>query len=1857
MEGVRGRPPFSEVEKAGHAALKKRLGDALGRPMPIPYGQWGSADDLTEPQIGYVSRYWKSLEQASKWPVELLGFEAWCGMTCYDASLADGGPAFQRLMMLLLGNGSAPTLGGWTGLNSQLDIETTWDAEKREYGPMFKVEQYKFGQTPPSAWYEGMQGDGAPLGLEPDPKLKLGNAWMSSGAHLSIHSRPSVRWWAPDYKPTGNVKDIRGQSQKVGLIIGNASSNKDMKAIQGEGSKHTTDSNHYTPYSKHDWLVKSLLQTGTRGGTGQSQTIGQGLVSSGVDKVGDVKDGGASTCWEATSQDQPCMLLQNSMAAIYGLYYYPGCRHKDLNWEVHEEVPDDGLNKTFRIRFRCPNPRYGHGNNEWLPDEHGKGGGEALDSLGRLFVYEPLNPQNTTFLDKYLDAVVDRYNGRASTQNIKKYPKHTTVGGVYGIETANRKDERSTQLNRFEVPRASRKKTEAHPTISPWTNLMDKDDLMLIAPFWNHTETWHELKSNAHQHFGRSLTLRNSGIVVAGEVKDEMGFGFRMSQAFVLYPHHKTPNAILKRTNLQAQVATPVGYMTEPVRATSMPTAGVDPPLAAHVLDWNSWKDLTPDQWRARLLGKTHTPKGKGKATVAASPALTVSAAPSGDAAAVEGGVVADLQTVTVDADLATGESETLELEDSELPEPGQTATNTDLAQAASTAVNGLYERNTVATTFGIPGMSVAETLKAYDPSYEFTDVDVRKLAAKDTGDDSKLNPEEKSLKAALKACGLLNPALEEGAARRNNEEQCHWRTARHSPWSHEECYNPARLIMKYTRVDEEDIAKRQARYGPGVNLTQDESDNIKTIDGIELQWGSQRGVFENYLDHDDPVSRLNFARILVMYFSPNGVGHFTFAQKQAGMLRGLQCCKGSAYNPQEVEPVGGGRAKKSFTPLWGKVFEEDPEKVLDPELLFCLKEGYMCNREVTNDDELLKCLEHGAPSYLGSSSGWMQKLSKLKSKMTVGQWVTTPWHLEHLPYQRQYAVFRDGECFSEGCKRCSRRFYEYAYHVYADRQSVPGTFGYPQDLWAQDDERCAPVPLHDPQFWVDPVGGKHLWENAESGHPKGYSEGGVTREMSTKQKKRAATKRALRQATPYEEDTAMVERGDAVHREYGFYTGGTMDWPMYRLHLDKINRGDRNRKLIAAGRDMFFRRYINMAYSVVQAGDTLEDRNQTYYRAICQGYMLRGNSKVKFGQMGFRVTRSHKYGNVCRDCASLLDRAPGLFIRNNRWEFEGGLVKGNQEAVTAATNDYWQHVFGEMVNADGEKDEALSKLSMDAFLMKGLRGEERTSKLSRLPPEKQRQYVEAFDVAAAKLKETMNARFVLPKGFTRLIEQPTIHVQKSVAGADRTPEQIAEAVQTLRALFNGEDPSQIAGLSNPALKDVVKEAERKYIHNEAYASIDATKQFDSDVLRTEHRNCVIRWSDTRGLEWLNHPGHTNKFTYNGVEQGREGWILPLNGKKFGKLTESRYARNKAPPGAGRVSYNCLITDQYDPDLLDMRKIRDSRLPTPQEAYRMEVYVSTRFGARGQVKYPSISAKTQWKGDGFICDPDDIAWRPSEQDDGRALTQQRLLRQSRLFITYSLHRSISDPREGRLILERMADALYTLFGNDRWLSELIVFGKMLKRMDVSKQAGDNVSKAMWGVIDRTKKQDAMTGFYGSRDKNKPRTSYVYDTYETHIDKVDIDGGCEIGPKMGHPHFHMLLTLNHFSYVQFDYFKMNTFLEIMFKGVDTAHGWKDSYKLPNNFYGDNENPYVDIRLYPQDNWKEILAAYVRKSAIPSIIEVEAARRLPGTAQQRRGMHNGTAPPPPEDEDGEAAAERAQRARDEEEEERGPVVGDP
>jgi len=64
----------------------------------------------------------------------------------------------------------------------------------------------------------------------------------------------------------------------------------------------------------------------------------------------------------------------------------------------------------------------------------------------------------------------------------------------------------------------------------------------------------------------------------------------------------------------------------------------------------------------------------------------------------------------------------------------------------------------------------------------------------------------------------------------------------------------------------------------------------------------------------------------------------------------------------------------------------------------------------------------------------------------------------------------------------------------------------------------------------------------------------------------------------------------------------------------------------------------------------------------------------------------------------------------------------------------------------------------------------------------------------------------------------------------------------------------------------------------------------------------------------------------------------------------------------------------------------------------------------------------------------------------------------------------------------------------------------------------------WEAIPAARKQD--TQFYGQKGSN----SYMYDSYATHVVNTDLEAGIEIGPTYHMPHFHALLTIDHYSYV-------------------------------------------------------------------------------------------------------------------------------
>ena len=134
--------------------------------------------------------------------------------------------------------------------------------------------------------------------------------------------------------------------------------------------------------------------------------------------------------------------------------------------------------------------------------------------------------------------------------------------------------------------------------------------------------------------------------------------------------------------------------------------------------------------------------------------------------------------------------------------------------------------------------------------------------------------------------------------------------------------------------------------------------------------------------------------------------------------------------------------------------------------------------------------------------------------------------------------------------------------------------------------------------------------------------------------------------------------------------------------------------------------------------------------------------------------------------------------------------------------------------------------------------------------------------------------------------------------------------------------------------------------------------------------------------------------------------------------------------------------------------------------------------------------------------------------------QWRERRQSRLFITYSLHRAITSEDEGRFILARMAAACDYVFGNETELAKLLVFGYKVNGPPKGGRDGktqrqtvpdtDAISRGTLEVIQGFRKQDKQFRFYGKGNEDWEQSSYCADTYETHVESVIVDGGVEIG---------------------------------------------------------------------------------------------------------------------------------------------------
>ena len=132
-----------------------------------------------------------------------------------------------------------------------------------------------------------------------------------------------------------------------------------------------------------------------------------------------------------------------------------------------------------------------------------------------------------------------------------------------------------------------------------------------------------------------------------------------------------------------------------------------------------------------------------------------------------------------------------------------------------------------------------------------------------------------------------------------------------------------------------------------------------------------------------------------------------------------------------------------------------------------------------------------------------------------------------------------------------------------------------------------------------------------------------------------------------------------------------------------------------------------------------------------------------------------------------------------------------------------------------------------------------------------------------------------------------------------------------------------------------------------------------------------------------------------------------------------------------------------------------------------------------------------------------------------------------------------------------------------------------------------------GIIHRARK--------GAQDPfDYPATDYLHDTYDDHIEYISANGGVEIGPVNRMYHFHLMLSVVHWSRIMFDYYLMSNWFLDSFRGVHAMQemNFKIFDQNGHAWVRDSEAWYTQLKLYPQDDWDEVLRRYVRKTAMSS-----------------------------------------------------------
>ena len=1416
-----------------------------------------------------------------------------------------------------------------------------------------------------------------------------------------------------------------------------------------------------------------------------------------------------------------CASLGNRLAAFFGLYHYPGCTTDAVNWTQDVTVEYKGKDTQFSVRMRLPNPNYEF---------------EGGVSGPQLVCYEPLQKKAEEF---------DEASG-------------IVAGG-------------------FPVPRLRTPKSPVlhEDNYGEWyTDITTNEQSFRarIAPFFGVQK-----EQPVTRALSRAMAAAFPGRYIAPEATPGHLGGFAPPSAIWLWPHGPTEGVKLGAVKYGKQAkdaGLPLAsqYQRQPEWRVT-PTQAAVAQAASNISELNSWKGAKqasllkpfvvkkPLVRRAYVLGLEKNPERVKR--------------------------VEELKAGEEDA-----EEEEDDAEDEEAPAPAPALQALQATRQKKAKTPAKQAPPPTDANVGVEADAARkeapqeqdgddpddDTLqpqdKAADPVIEyapqaFETGEAASLAAALTWTGESTNElllEERALAASAGAAQALDNAagktalgdqvLPPGSRRRvrDNKLNAHWYSANYQPWPTRDLYSENKAEFEHKEVmDQAAVDKYKKDYGNVSNLFIRSQKLPKKLTGVEVKFGEAlRGTTGKLLldcrltafqkeddDHKEldtagiETFKRNMQRIVYVYHDTSGnlSTKLTTALKKKGMENGIWCFK---------------QKGQKQVPLMEPRYEKPDGRKGEQEQRLPAVFNTACHTDLRDKT---RCAVYDTDLFGGGTPvpDCDDDLLWVKSDMTVREWLQTPWHYQYLPYQPETSNFRDGETYCEGCNRCARPFFEFPNRYEHYWKSEKGTAHWPLKYWkfATQDVCEAPLPFNDERFWSGP-------QKAVVAQVGGF-------------------KPIPSPATSSEVNKKEEDAGYHNWQTFGFQLRDQVLAGERQLLKQRLDRSRTegavalNRTLADARIPFTFRKVINHAYDSERAD---------VYKPIVQGKLTTDAALVRHGMKNYYLTRATKYGNVCKDCAAVLELAPGLYHKNTRTAASYSILREARHRDNK--HNWWANLAA--LKVDGEE--------FDVDFIKTFKGKSDPVKF-----DKHMKVAQDYLFSRHCNIPTVTTDDGTVAQVTKLSGPADIYVQKRW---DKPREGKAERWAKLESETIRE------------AKDFFESLKSQIAANYVRVQGKTTREGVVTVAPQPALPLKLPAVSNMALYDLMHDVHNTMVSRHVYRQDPNAHI-----KKFDPDMVRIETRNFKATKGGKTYYNCLKVRTWQPTDVKKSKAKDADdneyetgntqlTRRAREDYKEVIYYANRKGEHGE----DSETLGQWRGDAYVLNYENGKWvEPSRAPrKGWAVEQVRSMKQSRVFITYSLHRPVTSELEARLVMERMADAVRCLFSNDRYLCELLIFGQKLQTVENNAKL-DTISQKQYVPITTTKK--AGTIFYGSKEGGG--SSYLHDTYETHIDSVSVDAGIEIGPTLHHPHFHLLLTLNHFSYVQLDYYKMKALLEQMFKGLkvgdnDFSHNdfyLQDAGGMP--FYTDNENPYVDFRLYPTDNWQDVIAAYVRKNANPGIFE--------------------------------------------------------